>query len=664
MRLLGPVFWYDLVRVARRAPLALWRTAYGLGLLAALFVLYATALPQAWLGGHIQRNDAATFATRFFNVFTAVQFAAVCLITPALTANAVAEERSNNTLPFLLTTHLTNREIIFGKLLTRLLQVGLLILTGLPVLAIVQLLGGVEPNLVIATFVALAVTALNLGCLGLFCGVFVRKPQQAAWRAYQILIAYFALSFLSIWYWDLPDGPRLARAKSRAQAYYGWQFSSVFKPIGPFVPPPDSEPSLSERALEWLNVPNPYFAHLRLADLQLPNGPYFAQLPSAVVSNAADTFDQSLIKVLRDYLLAHGGLALLLGGLAVVRLRAVAAKQSTGITHKKRLILRPAPHPPLRDRPMLWKELYCESKPRQRWLRLFFGRWFFFASFFPAWFFIVLTIDHGFDTLVSRTLFLLRFPGTLVVGLLCLRIGLHAARSIGGERDRQTLDSLLTTQLTPTEIIRDKWWGSLLAGRWIFVWLLIHWCLGMVPLALHPLALPLLVLETLVYAAFAASLGMYCAVRFATTCQALTCMFLIGLIGTTLLPWGVSKFAGALLVDDQPPSQSQYYSRYGVPPRPWPEQVGLGLTPAWVLMNTVVPVRQWYPHFAEYHGSGTWADLVLPATVGLLIYSVAAFGLAAAARARFRRSLPGQVLRSRRLQFVAIPELRPTGIGS
>src|SRR5580693_6390921 len=101
MRVVGPVFWYDLVRVARRQPLALWRAAYGLALLAALFILYSTELPQAWLGGHVPPKDAANFANRFFNVFAAVQFAVIFLITPALTANAVAEERSNNTLTFL-----------------------------------------------------------------------------------------------------------------------------------------------------------------------------------------------------------------------------------------------------------------------------------------------------------------------------------------------------------------------------------------------------------------------------------------------------------------------------------------------------------------------------------------------------------------------------------
>src|SRR5262249_1395077 len=127
MRLLGPVFWLDLVRVARRQRLALWRAAYGLALLAALFLLYSSAMPDAWLGGAgVKPDEAAAFAGQFFAVFVALEFAAVILLTPALTANALAEERGHNTLIFLLTTHLTSREIVLGKLFTRLLQVGLL----------------------------------------------------------------------------------------------------------------------------------------------------------------------------------------------------------------------------------------------------------------------------------------------------------------------------------------------------------------------------------------------------------------------------------------------------------------------------------------------------------------------------------------------------------
>jgi ABC-type transport system involved in multi-copper enzyme maturation permease subunit len=622
MRLLGPVFWYDLVRVARRQPLALWRAAYGLALLAALFLLYATALPEAWLGGHVKPKDAAAFATRFFDVFTAVQFAVVMLITPALTANAVAEEKGHNTLLFLLTTHLTNREIIVGKLLTRLLLVGLLVLTGLPVLAIMQLMGGVELSLVLSTFAALAMTALSLGSLGLFCGVFVRKHQNAAWRAYQILIVYLALSFLSIWYYDLPTGRRAVWAMTgRINTRWvtgAWSGSLTATP----------EPSAWEQIQTCFSTPNPFFAHLRLAEMQ----------------NTGTALNDALAEVLRDYVIGHGALTLLLGGLAIIRLRTVAARQTGGITHKKKLILRAAPHPPVRERPVLWKEIYCESRPRRRWLALFFSRWFFYASFFPGWFYLVLSLDGStFVGLATRTGFLLRYPGTLVVGLLCLRVGMQAARSIGGERERQTLDSLLTTQLTPDEIVRQKWWGSLLAGRRVFFWLLIQWGLATAFLALHWVSLAALVVETLVFAGFAVSLGMYCGARCATTRHAITATILIGLIGTTLVPWGVGAAATAVLGMERPPT-TPVYLRYPPSP-PWPETVGHGMIPPWVLIRSIAPYDLY--DYSEYYYSGAYdpripdGEEMASIVAGLLVYFVAGLLLAAAAHRRFRRSLAG-----------------------
>jgi ABC-type transport system involved in multi-copper enzyme maturation permease subunit len=642
MRFLGPVFWYDLVRVARRQPLALWRAGYGLALLAALFVLYATALPHAWFGGHVAERDATAFANSVFRVFIALQFAAVVLLTPALAANAVAEERGQNTLTFLLSTHLTNREIVLGKLFTRLLVVGMLVATGLPVLALIQFLGGVEPNLVITSFVALAFTSVSLGGLGLFCGVFVRKPQNAAWRAYQILVAFLALSFLSIWYWDLPDGPRkAAMALGWQQAALAFQAARASGQPMPVIAMPTPDLTSFDRFLDWINTANPYYAYSRLADLQ----------------TVGDTLDEALAWVLRDYAIAHGGLALLLGGLAVWRLRAVAAKQSAGITHKRAVVLRPAPHPKIKDRPVLWKELYCEAKPRQRWLAMFFTRWFFFVSFLGSFFLIVASATN-YGTLMYATLWLLRYVGTFVVGLLCLRVALHAARSIGGERDRLTLDSLLTTQLTPAEILRDKWWGSFLAGRWLFVWLLVHWGFGIIPFALNPILLPVLVLETLVYAAFAASLGTYCAVRFPTTKQALAATLLVGLLGTTLIPWAGGKLAGAMLADDRqllPPARLYAYGWKS--PLPWPELIGAGLTPPRVLVNTVVPTRDWYSY--GWPDDPSWSGgMIVPIAFGLSVYAAAAFLLAKAAVRRFRRTLPGHAVR-RRPRGADIPVCRP-----
>jgi ABC-type transport system involved in multi-copper enzyme maturation permease subunit len=409
-----------------------------------------------------------------------------------------------------------------------------------------------------------------------------------------------------------------------------------------------------------------------LADLQAPGSNYSGGW-SRWIPVQGKSLNESLAIVLRDYVLTHALLSLILGGSSILRLRAVNAKQSPGITHKKKLILRPAPHPPIRERPVLWKELYCEAKPRQRWLRLFFGRWFFFASFLPIWFYMVLSLDNlGFSNLTTNTLFLLRYVGTFVVGLLCLRIAMHAARSIGGERDRQTLDSLLTTQLNPGEIILDKWWGSLLSGRWMFLWLLINWCLGMLPLALHPLAVPVLVLETMVYTTFAASLGIFFAVICHTTKRALTTTLLVGLIGTTFVPWAAGKYA-TIVIDPPRPVQNSlrqypyyseydrapvqnslrqypYYSEYDRAPTPWPERIGQGLVPPWVLANTVVPLEA-YPFGSWLHQRDDHylAEMIIPTAFGLVFYSGLSWALLWIAQGRFRESIAGHTSLRRRM---------------
>src|SRR5207302_1383387 len=102
--------------------------------------------------------------------------------------------------------------------------------------------------------------------------------------------------------------------------------------------------------------------------------------------------------------------------------------------------------------------VYCEAKPRQRWLALLFTRWFYIFSFLPTWILVVLALDRDVSQLAGSMFLLLQYGGTLAACGLMLRAGTHAARSLGQERDRQTLDGLLVTSLTPREILRDKWW--------------------------------------------------------------------------------------------------------------------------------------------------------------------------------------------------------------
>src|SRR5207244_3627671 len=162
---------FDAVRTARRSRLWVLRSLYALALLVGLFLVCLNWFGLAGLTGMqtLHPNDQAQFAASVFNTFLVVQYAIVLLLTPALTAGALAEERERGTLPLLLTTQLEGRHIVAGKLLSRVGHLVLLVLGGMPVLALLQLLGGVDPKLLLASFAITLLTLVSTASLSLYC---------------------------------------------------------------------------------------------------------------------------------------------------------------------------------------------------------------------------------------------------------------------------------------------------------------------------------------------------------------------------------------------------------------------------------------------------------------------------------------------------------------
>src|SRR5262245_54765123 len=96
---LGPVFFYDVVRSARRQRAVLFRCLYALVLLVVLCWVYGTWFAeQGNRGGWFEDGSAAAveltrFAERFFDTFFVVQYAAVLVLTPVYASGAIAEEK-------------------------------------------------------------------------------------------------------------------------------------------------------------------------------------------------------------------------------------------------------------------------------------------------------------------------------------------------------------------------------------------------------------------------------------------------------------------------------------------------------------------------------------------------------------------------------------------
>ena len=92
------------------------------------------------IGFLLNKNNA--YACRSIWMMTIlVQFLIIGLMTPSATANAISQEREQQTWEMLLQTRLTGKQIIFGKLFARLVPTLAIVLLGLPVTLTCLLVG-------------------------------------------------------------------------------------------------------------------------------------------------------------------------------------------------------------------------------------------------------------------------------------------------------------------------------------------------------------------------------------------------------------------------------------------------------------------------------------------------------------------------------------------
>ncbi|MFN0135585.1 MAG: ABC transporter permease [Phycisphaerae bacterium] len=121
-----------------------------------------------------QRNSLADLAKQSTNTFmyvSVVQLFLMCFIAPIFTAGAITQEKDSNTFNILLTTPLSSAQIIIGSLFSRLYFVWVLLLAGLPIFCITMIFGGVTRAEVFNSFGLAACTALLTGSLAILISV-------------------------------------------------------------------------------------------------------------------------------------------------------------------------------------------------------------------------------------------------------------------------------------------------------------------------------------------------------------------------------------------------------------------------------------------------------------------------------------------------------------
>lgn len=103
----------------------------------------------------------------------------VCTVTPAVTAGAISTEREKLTFEMLLSTPLGPAKIIWGKLISALSYVFLLIFAAIPLASLVFLFGGIAPLTMLKGLFILVVVAITMGIYGLFLSALLGRTGRA-----------------------------------------------------------------------------------------------------------------------------------------------------------------------------------------------------------------------------------------------------------------------------------------------------------------------------------------------------------------------------------------------------------------------------------------------------------------------------------------------------
>jgi ABC-type transport system involved in multi-copper enzyme maturation permease subunit len=472
----GPVFNFEVLALSRRPRYYVFRFLYGLILLAIVWLndprFYR--YPVGDSSRLVTIQEMSRIGYTIFGSLMWTQGLAILFLVPALVSGVIADERQRKTLQYLLASCLTSGEIVVGKLAARLLFTATFLAVGLPVFVILAFLGGVDPDFVLVFFASSASLLFFLGSMAILISTHARRPRDAISMMYILEFAWIFVPTLLTFFF-----PWLGGIWSLA---YEW-----FRPVVVTVASSSPFYLLTSIPGGWNNVLSNI---LWMIGLQM-------------------------------------GFGSVMLGLAILRLRPASRREggAARITARSLRFLR---RPRCLNDAMLWKECFVAKSPLSNQIAttlvfLVVGGMMVYFSYdsFKAAFRELL--DQGYTTGAARLGYNETLRVILTLLYVCVAIGVASAsaHSLTGERDEDTWVSLVSTPLTPFEILRAKLVGALWTMRWVVALWLAFAISGLAVGSLHPVGFFAGWTLMVVYSLFICALGMTYSLRSRTSGRAL-----------------------------------------------------------------------------------------------------------------------------------------------
>src|SRR3989440_7333062 len=160
-----------------------------------LVVIFALIGSGGTAGGG-SLSELAKVSAHIFQQMSYLQLGLVELLAPVFTAGAITQEKDSQTYDILLSTPLTNGQIVLGSLLSRLFFVIALLISGIPIFSITQIFGGVSIASIVKSFGIAAATAFVTGALAMAIAVFKVGTRRTIFSFYMFVVIYLVGVFL------------------------------------------------------------------------------------------------------------------------------------------------------------------------------------------------------------------------------------------------------------------------------------------------------------------------------------------------------------------------------------------------------------------------------------------------------------------------------------
>jgi len=133
--------------------------------------------------------QGSTVGVALFLTLAYAQLALLLLLAPIFSAGSITIEKEQRTLAGLLTSLLTSTQIWWGKFVSSLLFVLLLLVTSLPVLSMAFAFGGIGPWEIFSATLTTVIILACMSAIGLYCSSAFQRSVHATAVSYATVIA-------------------------------------------------------------------------------------------------------------------------------------------------------------------------------------------------------------------------------------------------------------------------------------------------------------------------------------------------------------------------------------------------------------------------------------------------------------------------------------------